>query len=1822
VTSTDFHGLDGPWTTSSLYLDVDLNNDGDFTDANETGFIAGGHGAGYAEYELVRAGGIILSVGTARVRARVQDKAGNWATGATYTVTVQAQPSPWDVTATQRSDDPRSGLALLHTGTLQLEHRLDLDRSPGAGQVQGQAKVSDPFASPAQPAVDPVGGAGTWRDARLVYNSDRDDPRIHFRTTIASDTTQALPGSISLRLNWNGATGTWTTHSTSGLEPGDSIVAALSTGSGALATGRYPWTIDVKMNYGTPITRTVSGVAFLVREASSPFGRGWTLSLVDRLVNIPASGPHPAGQLRVYGRGGWDFYQDLGGGSFQSPAGDPGTLVRHANNTFTYTSPTGDQVHFDTAGKQTSSVRADGAETVGLTYDGSNRVRTVTMPDGAVSTFTYSGAGWLQWIRTTPNRETGFSHDDGRLIDIQDPDWRRTTYGYEPGAPGKPVSETIDTRTRGFSFLTGPETVATWTEGAGSTATTLTLDPAVLVDGLAAAPVRAQVTDAAGNVTRWELDERGRPLRRIAPDGGTSTWARNASSWITSSTDPLGRITTYMRDAQGYVTQEQRPDGSSRSYGYQSAFHALTTFVNERGHLATFGYDSQGHRVSQRDTGGGLTTYAWSQGLLVGVTDPLNRLVTFQYDSVTRRLLKEIHAFGEVSYSYDNNGNLAVTRDALGRLVTTSHDVMGRLLLQRNALQTWMYSYTGAGQLEYETDPLGRLRRRDYDNRGLETGVLEAVGTPLQRLVQAGYDSAGRPAQVTDPLLRQNQFLYDGASRPQVVIDAMGQQVRAIYDQAGNIIAQVDELGNVSRFQYDVLNRRTQTIDALGNITTTVFDPAGNVIGTIDALQRRTSYVFDPLNRQTQQIEAVGTPLQRTTTTEYDPVGNATAVVDPLLRRVEFRYDALDRQTQVIEAVGTPLQRTTTSVFDAVGNLTGTIDHLQIRTSYLYDAADRRTQVIEAVGTPLQRTTTTEYDLANNTTAQVDPMSRRTEYRFDELNRQTQLLRAVGTGLQRTTTFVLDLVDNWTATIDPVFNTTRAGYDALNRTQVQLDGRGYPTLTLFDAVDNPVALVDGSGNITSFAYDPLRRPTAETTAFGTRSHGYDLVGNRTSTTDRNGRVRQFQFDALNRRTAEVWLSGGNPLRTLSYGYNLNDELTSASDPDSAYAQAFDALARVTSVSNSGTPGVPTVVLTPGYDAASRRTSLSATVSGAGDFLTTFQYDALSQRTSTQQSGTGVAPKRIDATYNAASQLDTLTRYADLAGTQQVATSTHAYDPSGRQTGSRHSRPGTTLALYTLTYDLADRLTQFSGPDGVSTHSYDPADQLTASDHSYQGDESYAYDATGNRTNSGYQTGTHNRLLGDGTYSYQYDSEGNRTRRTTVATGDYVEYEWDHRNRLTRVLFKTSGGTVTKDVTYGYDLHDRRLRKTVDPDGPGSQLADTRRFVYDEEHIALVFNGAGSLTNRYLHGAVVDHVFADEQLNPGQPGQPGTVLWPLADHQGTVRDLLNSSGVIQKHRKYDSFGRITSDSNPAVDHLFAYTGREWDPETGLHHYRARHYDQAVGRFLSEDPIGFEADDPNLYRYVGNGPTNSSDPSGLTPFDRTRWGYYANAGWVDWEHAEPGTSSRMFEAVKAGTGDHDWLPERNHNMTRANSFGITVQMGNTTTHFGGLVTVRPVKKHYRIRNDLTEQQKIEVTLAIFLDISYTFEARQAGWPRRWLSSSGFSQEDLPSNLLGFYMGVLGYSRRKIEELIGPRLGDEQAEILYDFLGSDLGSIKNYTTTPKDWNGIVRFLFQDDENVSRAFANPIEWLRGFPIITPPQEGELWAAVVPPENFPGFPP
>jgi len=290
-------------------------------------------------------------------------------------------------------------------------------------------------------------------------------------------------------------------------------------------------------------------------------------------------------------------------------------------------------------------------------------------------------------------------------------------------------------------------------------------------------------------------------------------------------------------------------------------------------------------------------------------------------------------------------------------------------------------------------------------------------------------------------------------------------------------------------------------------------------------------------------------------------------------------------------------------------------------------------------------------------------------------------------------------------------------------------------------------------------------------------------------------------------------------------------------------------------------------------------------------------------------------------------------------------------------------------------------------DGTTTYAHDATDQLTGADHSYQADEAYAYDAAGNRSGADYDTAAANRLTSDGTFDYTYDDEGNLLTRTRIsadpADDKIVEYQWDHRNRLIGVVNKDSAGLVTQQVQYTYDVFNNRIIKSVDADGPGPEQAASTHFIYDGEDIVAEFEKAGQsydLTHRYLHGPGTDQILADEYIDDPTHG----VYWALADHQGSVRDVVEldgSTAVIGNHIKYDSFGNIASQSAPGAEFRYSYTGREFDAETGLYYYRARYYDAATARFIGEDPLTFAAGDANFYRYVGNTPMTLTDPSGL-------------------------------------------------------------------------------------------------------------------------------------------------------------------------------------------------------------------------------------------------
>ena len=115
---------------------------------------------------------------------------------------------------------------------------------------------------------------------------------------------------------------------------------------------------------------------------------------------------------------------------------------------------------------------------------------------------------------------------------------------------------------------------------------------------------------------------------------------------------------------------------------------------------------------------------------------------------------------------------------------------------------------------------------------------------------------------------------------------------------------------------------------------------------------------------------------------------------------------------------------------------------------------------------------------------------------------------------------------------------------------------------------------------------------------------------------------------------------------------------------------------------------------------------------------------------------------------------------------------------------------------------------------------------------------------------------------------------------------------------------------------------------------------------------------------------------------GKIGDSGAKkYWYVTDHVGSIRAVTDKDGKKVWSADYLAFGKqFDKSSNSDFEELHSFTGKEYDPDTGLHYYNARWYDSDLGRFISEDPVT-DPNNPNLYSYCANNPLRFVDPTGL-------------------------------------------------------------------------------------------------------------------------------------------------------------------------------------------------------------------------------------------------
>jgi RHS repeat-associated protein len=1225
---------------------------------------------------------------------------------------------------------------------------------------------------------------------------------------------------------------------------------------------------------------------------------------------------------------------------------------------------------YDALGRLTSQTNRIGAQTQ-FVYDAMSRVSKHTDALGNPTDFTYNNRGWLASI-TSPDPDGAGPLT--RAVDTRGYDVNGNATGEsDPGANYQgTLSFTFDADNRlvARGDSTNSNLVEQWAYDNAGRLTTI-------VRAGAYADRIVQTYDAANRIvskTMQSVPFSGSPIVYA-----TASVTYNVASEKTGDIDGRGNVTNYTYNSRGLLATETLPDPDGTGSQFRSIIaHSYDNMGRKTrvdrgfGRITTLKYNNRSWLIRTTDPdpdaagplASPVTQFGYNvRGDRTSVTDPLNRTTSFTFDNA-QRLLKQTDP--------DPDGAGPLTRPETSQ----TYNAVNRVLTTTNAT---------AGVTSMTYDNLGRvLTKTDPDPDG--------AGSLLSPVTTLVYSMQGL-ASVTDPMARVTSY---------------------VRDNRGRVTAVTDPAGNTTTYAYDFYDRKTSE-------TAPDPDGAGSLTGPV------TSYTFDSVNRLLTKTD----PKNGTTTYTYDLASNLTSLKDSVNNTTNFGYDSLNRLVLNTNA----LSKSKSYVYDVAGTLARTVDRNGRVIQNVYDSLDRQTEERwqqSATPTPTLTVSTTQeggslnevqsvgwtiggYGLSGTFTLSFNGQTTAAiAYNATDatIKGALEALSTVGAGNVKVTVAAV----NFNRTFTITFQNSRGGNNVpqttINTSGLSVAPAGSPSSFANTTVQGggytesqTIALANATGGTWRLAYNgEISSPLSPTiTAAGVKAELDAFIGiDNVTVTGSNGNFT-VTFGGAQSATNMQQIFGdaadttsGTTQRLITTTYNAASEVTSVSDPSSTITYTRDGLGRANSIAETIAGLSSTITLNQSFDSMNNRTELKATIGTTLDFKNSYQYDKLQRLTDIvqqgQSGGNAVAAKHFTQSYNSLSQRTNISRYQSTGLTNAVATSDFTYDTSNRLSGIAHKQGANNLNTYAYAHDPLSRISSVtSTAEGATSYSYDQTSQVVGATNTGVGNETYGFDANGNRNTTGFTTGSNNQTTAGLGFTYTYDDEGNRITKTETSTGKVSSYEWDYRNRLIGVKDRnTSGGAIVKQVGYQYDAMNRLVRRDLDADGAGNGVATSQFWVYDEGiNAVLQFDGSGAsnLSHRYLWSNSIDEIFADEQLT--SVSVPGNVLYPLSDHLGTPRDIVDlneGTGVtsVTNHRRYDAFGKLISETNTGVDLIYGFTGKQLDEATGLQHNLNRWYDAALGQWMSEDPIGFDAGDANVRRYVLARVTQLTDPSGLDPF----------------------------------------------------------------------------------------------------------------------------------------------------------------------------------------------------------------------------------------------
>ena len=213
----------------------------------------------------------------------------------------------------------------------------------------------------------------------------------------------------------------------------------------------------------------------------------------------------------------------------------------------------------------------------------------------------------------------------------------------------------------------------------------------------------------------------------------------------------------------------------------------------------------------------------------------------------------------------------------------------------------------------------------------------------------------------------------------------------------------------------------------------------------------------------------------------------------------------------------------------------------------------------------------------------------------------------------------------------------------------------------------------------------------------------------------------------------------------------------------------------------------------------------------------------------------------------------------------------------------------------------------------------------------------------------------------------------------------------------------SCGRGIEVATYMYDARNHRIKTTV---------GTTVTLKYFNQNWQEVESVTNNVATTYIYGLrYIDDIICRTTGSE--------TLYALQDPNWNVCALVNASGVVQERMTYDSFGKpafrnanFTAKTASSYNWTKTFTGQVYDSETGLMLYRNRYYHPALGRFITRDPIGYDASDVNLYRYVHNQCLDFVDFFGLV--EVKAGGYIIRVHKSDADDMIPGGHGHILDA----------------------------------------------------------------------------------------------------------------------------------------------------------------------------------------------------------------